>query len=416
MGGLQWKRRVRGMLTLLFVSVCLTMLISHLLWPSITDLTEVEKCPACYGTSFCPAITGGFLTLHSFGAFAGFVNILGSKNVLFGMLGNQKVVLKKLGHTVELEQLDKMICKGAGLSSSCHVHEAIWQQGDLLHSMRQHVASQDSSLLLCPSVANLECLLSSVLYKTKGTSTEASLANIWTTLMINPEPLLLQVLQEQDGWPVTKYMGACGRVVVEEYAGEILTSYHNAPWLQRVHLAHQLLIAAHNFTDSHPLFGFYLTDISADNIAVDAQGKLRFVDLENVIVVDKNVPNEDRPQSWTIPHVSETFDCEGCFAFSSEDICSHRMSDHNFYAVCQHLLSPLAALDMIPGGLLHDMPPAHARVSELVQKCSESTEPSGRLRAAQDLTELLAEVLQQHGYSSMPKSPSCSLWDGCLEA
>lgn len=87
-------------------------------------------------------------------------------------------------------------------------------------------------------------------------------------------------------------MGSCGRVVVEEYAGEILTSYHNAPWLQRVHLAHQLLIAAHNFTDSHPLFGFYLTDISADNIAVDAQGKLRFVDLENVIVVDKNVPNE----------------------------------------------------------------------------------------------------------------------------
>jgi hypothetical protein len=100
------------------------------------------------------------------------------------------------------------------------------------------------------------------------------------------------VLREQDGWPVAKYMGACGRVVVEEYAGEILTSYHNAPWIQRAHLAHQLLIAAHNFTDSHPLFGFYLTDISADNIAVDSQGKLRFVDLENVIVVDRNVPDE----------------------------------------------------------------------------------------------------------------------------
>lgn len=100
------------------------------------------------------------------------------------------------------------------------------------------------------------------------------------------------MLREQDGWPVAKYMGACGRVVVEEYAGEILTSYHNAPWLQRAHLAYQLLIAAHNFTDSHPLFGFYLTDISADNIAVDAHGKLRFVDLENVIVVDRNVPDE----------------------------------------------------------------------------------------------------------------------------
>jgi len=100
------------------------------------------------------------------------------------------------------------------------------------------------------------------------------------------------VLQEQDGWPVAKYVGACGRVVVEEYAGEMLTSYHNAPWLQRAHLAYQLLIAAHNFTDSHPYFGFYLTDMSADNIAVDARGRLRFVDLENVIVLDRNVPDE----------------------------------------------------------------------------------------------------------------------------
>jgi len=79
---------------------------------------------------------------------------------------------------------------------------------------------------------------------------------------------------------------------VEEYAGEMLTSYHNAPWLQRAYFAYQLLIAAHNFTDSHPYFGFYITDVSPDNIAVDAQGRLRFVDLENVVVLDRNVPDE----------------------------------------------------------------------------------------------------------------------------
>ena len=100
------------------------------------------------------------------------------------------------------------------------------------------------------------------------------------------------MLQEEDGWPVAKYVGACGRVVVEEYAGEMLTLFHNAPWLQRAHFAYQLLIAAHNFTDSHPYFGFYLTDVSADNIAVDARGRVRFVDLENVIVLDRNVPDE----------------------------------------------------------------------------------------------------------------------------
>jgi hypothetical protein len=43
----------------------------------------------------------------------------------------------------------------------------------------------------------------------------------------------------------------------------------------------------------------------------------------------------DKPPGWDIPHVSETFDCSGCFAFSAADICSHSRSDHNFYAVCQ---------------------------------------------------------------------------------
>ena len=52
-----------------------------------------------------------------------------------------------------------------------------------------------------------------------------------------------------------------------------------------------------------------------------------------VISVYAYVP--DRPPAWNIPHVSETFDCNGCFAFSAADICSHSRSDHNFYAVCQ---------------------------------------------------------------------------------
>jgi hypothetical protein len=69
-------------------------------------------------------------------------------------------------------------------------------------------------------------------------------------------------------------------------------------------------------------------------------------------------------------------------------------------SVLQQLLGPLAAPDLIPGGLLHGTPPAHARILELVQECSEPMEPSGRLRAAHDLTVLLAEVLLQHGYSA----------------
>jgi hypothetical protein len=93
----------------------------------------------------------------------------------------------------ELEQLDKVSCEKANLGSYCHVNKAIWQQGELLQSMRQHVARQDGSLLLCPSVTNLERLFSNVFYKNKDISTDVLHANIWTTVMLNPEPLLLQV-------------------------------------------------------------------------------------------------------------------------------------------------------------------------------------------------------------------------------
>lgn len=52
-------------------------------------------------------------------------------------------------------------------------------------------------------------------------------------------------------------------------------------------------------------------------------------------VISLNAYVPDRPLAWDIPHVSETFECNGCFAFSAADICSHSRSDHNFYAVCQ---------------------------------------------------------------------------------
>ena len=96
-------------------------------------------------------------------------------------------------------------------------------------------------------------------------------------------------MRQEDGWPVAKYLGACGRIIVEEYAGQMLYTYYSAPWIQRANFAHQLLVAAHNFTYSHLNFSFYLTDVSPDNIAVDGNGKIKFLDLENIILVDKNI-------------------------------------------------------------------------------------------------------------------------------
>lgn len=83
------------------------------------------------------------------------------------------------------------------------------------------------------------------------------------------------------------YYGACGRVVVEEYCGKALHYFENESWILRAKLAVKILKAAHDFTYKHPLFRFYLTDMSSDNIVVTNDFEIKFIDLENVIINEK---------------------------------------------------------------------------------------------------------------------------------
>lgn len=101
-----------------------------------------------------------------------------------------------------------------------------------------------------------------------------------------------QILSAENGWPVPKYFGACGRIIIEEYIGPPLSDYYDKSWIQRAKIVSSLLNAAHMFTFKNKKFGFYLTDVSADNIAVDYKNVAKFIDLENIIVVDKNISLE----------------------------------------------------------------------------------------------------------------------------
>lgn len=101
-----------------------------------------------------------------------------------------------------------------------------------------------------------------------------------------------QILSAENGWPVPKYFGACGRIIIEEYIGLPLSDCYDKSWIQRVKIASSLLNAAYMFTFKNKKFSFYLTDVSADNIAVDHENVAKFIDLENIIIVDKNISQE----------------------------------------------------------------------------------------------------------------------------
>lgn len=67
----------------------------------------------------------------------------------------------------------------------------------------------------------------------------------------------------------------------------MLNEYQQAQWFLRADLALQLLQSAVMFSNSHTSYRMYLLDISPDNIAVDLNQRIRFIDLEHVILQER---------------------------------------------------------------------------------------------------------------------------------
>lgn len=79
----------------------------------------------------------------------------------------------------------------------------------------------------------------------------------------------------------------------------------------------------------------YLTDATPDNIVVDETTlRISFVDLDNLLVVDANSLAMNNNKTTKI-HRYEAIDCERCFAYVPEELCSHQLSDINLFTVCQ---------------------------------------------------------------------------------
>ncbi|KAL6266288.1 hypothetical protein P5V15_003147 [Pogonomyrmex californicus] len=372
------------------------------LYPSITQLTELHKCPACYGISACHDIHKINLLWNDVNAIIS--HLFGVKNVFFGIHGQNKVVLKKLAHFSELRAFDIVLCKKLYLEYPCSNIPIDRYTADFYDLIKKTITSDFSEddmrrLRLCPTIEHLDDLFYNVHLNNKYINPKHYLINLWTLISINPEPLILQILSAENDWPVPKYFGACGRIVIEEYIGLPLLDHYDKPWIQRVKVASSLLNAAYIFTFKNERFAFYLTDVSADNIAVDHENVAKFIDLENIIVVDKNVSQEERPKEWQKIHMNTMhFDYPNYFIFSAKDICNHHLSDHNYYAICQLLLSS-GNENPFPGGFLHDIPiniqQLYPDIEYLLQQCGIPDSTSSRIFFGQQFKALLDVILEE---------------------
>ncbi|XP_043254568.1 divergent protein kinase domain 2A-like [Colletes gigas] len=392
---------------LFFVTVFIGLKWSRIITfrPDVDHLIELHKCPACFGTSACNDIRKVDITPYD--SYSAFSYFFGVKNVFFGFLDGNKVLLKKLAHSTELNEFDRMLCENKNFAHICtrdleklynetniNFYELVVQEVTL-----DFTKDNLSRLRVCPNTQRLSNLLQHIYLNNKHVDSKILDINIWTSIVLNPEPLILQILSVDKNWPVPKYLGACGRIVIEEYIGLPLTSYYNKPWLLRAKIASSILNAAHMFTYRDNDFGFYLTDVSADNIAIDSNNNAKFVDLENMIIVDKNFLSEEESTTWNrLQENTENLNCTDCLVYSPIEICDHKISDHNYYAICKILLAFNINNSVFPDGLLHNIPADilknYPNVRYLTEQCVTPQKPFTRIIAGMQLKELLDTIIK----------------------
>ncbi|KAJ0171412.1 hypothetical protein K1T71_012962 [Dendrolimus kikuchii] len=307
--------------------------------PTIMKLTNLQRCPACYGVTVCPELYSSEITLET----NGWYNIFNTKNIYYGYTkSNRKVVLKQLAHDWEFQNFDLKLCKRWKLKRNCQPKQLLNASNIeekvikiIKYNLSWSYDEPRKGLVMCPYAQSFYDLLHSV-PDVPRENPKSHMINIWTMLMINPEPLILQIIPKSKGWPVPAYAGVCGRLEVVAHEGESLSALTHIEWHKKLKQAKQMLSAAMDFTYKHDRFRFYLMDWSIDNIVADTDDRITFVDLEDVIVLDKQTsPQKDLPD-WYQRYTRENMGTE--FTFSIDNICKHHLSDHNIWAAC-HVLA-----------------------------------------------------------------------------
>lgn len=113
------------------------------------------------------------------------------------------MILKKLAHDHELDQLDKAICErhqkdeGCDVSNSVqylineYAHNSELNPGEeVLHGAK---IGKGSDITLCPSADKMNFLVDASYKFNRGQNKKTILASVLTTLLLNPEPLILKV-------------------------------------------------------------------------------------------------------------------------------------------------------------------------------------------------------------------------------
>lgn len=157
---------------------------------------EVEKCPFCYGDELCPNFENNEISFENLTYTEQFSNLINAKNVYVANFNNKKVIIKKLGHKWELQNIDKIICETKNITDDDCPPFLNWDKKDYTNDILNFLSNNDDTIVLnlriCAGEA-LDKFLNVVYSHYSYLNTSVMTANIWTTLLANAEPVLLKV-------------------------------------------------------------------------------------------------------------------------------------------------------------------------------------------------------------------------------
>lgn len=151
---------------------------------------EINKCPKCYGMDLCNLLLDDNLIILDI-----FSLIFSFKNVVHCKYLDQRIVLKKLGSEQDLSQLDLLSNENIKSCDRQSIMTKIYNS--LMLKVIDDGLENNFSLQMCPRVNKFEYVIEQIASQRNMFKNEAKycsfLYNMYITLYINPEPILLQV-------------------------------------------------------------------------------------------------------------------------------------------------------------------------------------------------------------------------------
>ncbi|XP_063101829.1 divergent protein kinase domain 2B isoform X2 [Cavia porcellus] len=262
----------------------------------------LDKCNACIGTSICKKffkeeirfdnslVSNLELPSHSLPSYPA--------NYSDDSKTWRPVEIFSLISRYQNEVSDRRICASISAPKTCSIERVLkkterfqkWLQAKRLTP--DLVQGLPSPLLRCPSQRLLDRVVRRYAEVADAGSifmdhfTERDKLRLLYTLAINTHPILLQIFPGAEGWPLPKYLGSCGRLLIST-STRPLQEFYDSPPDRAADLAYQLLGVLESLRSNDLNYFFYFTHVDANMFGIFNNGHLFIRDASTLGVIDK---------------------------------------------------------------------------------------------------------------------------------